>query len=98
MKNKEIDYSEIPRLTAQDFKRGRKLTPQERTKFAKAYRNTFHKEPPRSGRPFKYADAKLVSISIRLHPAVLLWAKREASKKHVGYQSFLNNYLLRLAA
>ena len=98
MKNKRTNYSEIPRLTAQDFKHGRRLTPHERATFAKAYRNTFKEEPPHFGRPFKYMDAKLVPVSIRLHPTILAWAREQAHKKHMGYQSFLNRLLLRLAA
>jgi uncharacterized protein (DUF4415 family) len=97
MKNKKIDYREIPPLREQDFRRGRRITIEERATYAKAYRNTFHKEPPRIGRPFKYANTKLKAISIRLHPTVLRWAKREAHKRHAGYQSFLNDFLLRYA-
>jgi len=98
MNNKKIDYKEIPELTAQDFKRGRRITVEERAQFAEAYRNTFHREPPHLGRPFKYANAKLKPVSIRLHPNVLQWAKKEAQKHHVGYQSFLNEFLLQHAA
>ena len=98
MKNKKIDYSDIPPLTTEDFKRGRRITPEERAKFAQAYRNTFHKEPPRFDQPYKGADAKLKPISIRLHPSVLRWAKKEAHKQRIRYQSFLNRFLLRHAA
>ncbi|MBK8575437.1 MAG: AT hook motif protein [Elusimicrobia bacterium] len=98
MKNKKINYSEIPQLKAQDFKHGRRLTSQESATFRKAYRNTFHEEPPHFGRPFKYMDSKLVPVSIRLHPIILTWAREQAHKKHIGYQSFLNRLLLRLAA
>lgn len=98
MKNKKIDYREIPRLTEHDFRQGKHLTPQERATFGNAYRNTFHKEPPHFGRPYKYMDAKLVPVSIRLHPTILTWAREQAHKKHMGYQSFINQLLLRLAA
>lgn len=94
MNKRKIDCSEIQKLTAQDFKRGRHFTSQKRGKFAEAYRHAFCEEPPHLGRPFKYANAKLVSVSIRIHPVVLNWAKKEAHKKHVGYQSFLNEFLL----
>jgi predicted DNA binding CopG/RHH family protein len=33
-------------------------------------------------------------VYIRLHPAVLQWAKREAKRRHVGYQTFLSEWLL----
>jgi len=98
MKTKKIDYSEIPRLTPQDFKRGRRLMAEERVRLGEAYRNTFRKEPPHFGRPLKYTGAKLQSISIRLHPNVLRWARKEAHKQHKGYQSFLSEFLLRHVA
>jgi predicted DNA binding CopG/RHH family protein len=43
-------------------------------------------------------EAKLVPVSIRLHPTILTWAREQAHKEHIGYQSFLNRLLLKLAA
>lgn len=97
-KNKRIDYSDIPPLRLADYKKGRHFTDEERAKFAEAYINTFHKAPPRVGRPLKYAGGRLKAISIRLHPDVLRWAKKEGHKQHMGYQSFLSEFLLRHAA
>jgi predicted DNA binding CopG/RHH family protein len=98
MKKTEIDYSDIPKNWRQNYKKGRHFTDEERAKFADAYRNTFHKEPPRVGRPFKYENLKLKPISIRLHPHVIRWAKKKAQEKSMGYQSFLNDFLMRHAA
>jgi len=35
-------------------------------------------------------------VSIRLHPKVIKWAKEEAEKQGVGYQTVINEALLRL--
>jgi len=37
-------------------------------------------------------------ISIRLHPRVLAWAKTQAKKKGVGYQTVINDILLKKVA
>jgi hypothetical protein len=95
---KKIDYSDIPPLSAEDFKRARRLTSGERAKFNRAYHNTFHTAPPRIGRPFKYPEARLKPVSIRLHPHILTWARKEAHKQNMGYQGFINEFLLKAAA
>lgn len=38
------------------------------------------------------------AVSIRLHPRIVRWAKTQAKKKHVGYQTVINEVLLKLAA
>lgn len=50
------------------------------------------------GRPPKNIREKFTPISIRLHPKVLKWAKREAKKRGVGYQTVINEVLLSIAA
>jgi len=35
---------------------------------------------------------KLAGVYIRLHPKVIQWAKREAKRRHVGYQTFLSEW------
>jgi len=52
--------------------------------------------PRRRGRPPKGAD-KYTPISIRLHPRVVAWAKREARRRGVGYQTVINEALLKAA-
>ncbi len=53
---------------------------------------------PVRGRPTKDLGEKYQPVSIRLHPKVIVWAKREAKKRGVGYQTVINEVLLKLAA
>jgi rRNA pseudouridine-1189 N-methylase Emg1 (Nep1/Mra1 family) len=43
--------------------------------------------------PANAAEEKFVPTSIRLHPAVLEWAKREAKKRGCGYQTVIKRGL-----
>ncbi len=52
--------------------------------------------PPR-GRPSKSDAEKYQPTSIRLHPKVIAWARREARKRGVGYQTIINEVLLEKA-
>ena len=52
--------------------------------------------PPR-GRPLKSEVEKYQPTSIRLHPKVITWARREARKRGVGYQTVINEVLLEKA-
>ncbi len=85
---KEVEY---------DFTNARRSTPSE----IKAYRRAIEKKLglklPRRGRPPKGA-LKYQPIFIRLHPKVLQWAKALARKRDIGYQTVINEALLRLAA
>jgi uncharacterized protein (DUF4415 family) len=45
-------------------------------------------------RPAKEPGEKFVPISIRLHPKILDWARKEARKKDTGYQTVINETLL----
>lgn len=47
------------------------------------------------GRPPKTPLEKYRPVSIRLHPKVLSWAKREAKVFGIGYQSLINSVLLK---
>lgn len=49
------------------------------------------------GRPPKVGD-KYLPISIRLHPKAAAWARRQAQRRGVGYQTVINDVLLRMAA
>ena len=53
---------------------------------------------PRPGRPAKSMAEKYVPVSLRLHPKVLAWLKREAKKRGIPYQSLINEILLKEAA
>jgi uncharacterized protein (DUF4415 family) len=46
------------------------------------------------GRPAKSEDEKYELISLRLHPKVLAWAREEAQKRGIGYQTIINEILL----
>jgi uncharacterized protein (DUF4415 family) len=48
------------------------------------------------GRPPKGAD-KYTPVSIRLHPKVVAWAKREAKRRRIRYQTVINEVLLKAA-
>jgi hypothetical protein len=67
-------------------------------KFRKAIENTLGVKRPPRGRPPKRSSEKYLAISIRLHPLVLAWAKREARRRHTRYQSVINETLLKFAA
>lgn len=97
-KDKDINYSDIPELTAEYFKRARHFTPEERAMFRQAYINTFGKEPPARGRPAKASHLKYRDIHLKLHPKALSWARAEAKRRGIGYQTLINEVLLRNAA
>jgi predicted DNA binding CopG/RHH family protein len=39
-----------------------------------------------------------LATSIRLHPKAIAWAKREAKKRGIGYQTVINETLLKATA
>ena len=98
MKKRKIDFSDIPELTKEDFKRARRVTPEEHAGFRQAYINTYGKEPPMRGRPAKAPHLKYRDIHLKLHPKVLNWARAEAKRRGIGYQTLINEVLLRNAA
>ena len=55
---------------------------------------TMSDEEVKIGRPRKREKDKYKKVSIRLHPDVFEWAKAEAEKRGVGYQSVINETLL----
>jgi predicted DNA binding CopG/RHH family protein len=76
----------------------RRVTPEEHELFRQMYENTMRLPPALRGRPAKDVEEKYKPISIRLHPSVLEWAKREAKKRGVGYQTIINEVLMKAAA
>ncbi len=82
------------------FERARRATPEETEMYRQMIENPLGvKRPPRPGpgRPPKLEE-KFKPVSIRLHPKVLAWAKKQAKRKGVGYQTIINQALLKLAA
>ena len=76
------------------FDRARKAAPAEVRMFRKAYENTFGEKPPKRGRPPK-GSAKYRDIHIKLHPKALDWARAQAKQRGIGYQTVINEALLR---
>ena len=76
------------------FERARRVTPEENQKFRAAISEQFGIELRKRGRPSKNEEEKYEPISIRLHPKALAWAKAEAQKRGIGYQTVINEVLL----
>jgi len=73
------------------------VTAREVESARKAIEAKLGRKRPGRGRPPKGA-AKYKPVSIRLHPRVIAWAKREAKKRHLGYQTIINEVLLKASA
>jgi predicted DNA binding CopG/RHH family protein len=80
------------------FNKARRITSEEVESFRKGIEEKLHVKRAKRGRPPKASAAKFEPISIRLHPLALAWAKREAKKRGVGYQTVINELLLEKAA
>ena len=80
------------------FEKARRISESEIKGFRKAIEEKLGTKRPNRGRPPKGDGDKFHPISIRLHPLVLEWAKREAKKRGVGYQTIINEVLMEMAA
>jgi uncharacterized protein (DUF4415 family) len=79
------------------FERARRVSKREVAAARKAIAaKTGMPRPPR-GRPAKSEEDKYHSTSIRLHPKIIAWARREGRKRGVGYQTIINEVLLEKA-
>lgn len=76
------------------FSKARRVSEQESESFRKAIEDKLGSKRPKRGRPPKDPATKMKAISIRLHPRVLAWAKKEAKRRGVGYQTIINEVLL----
>jgi uncharacterized protein (DUF4415 family) len=79
------------------FEAARQVTPKEVRDAKKAIEKKLGVVRKDRGRPPK-GQNKYKPVSIRLHPRVVQWAKKEAKKRGVGYQTIINEVLLKLAA
>lgn len=79
------------------FESARRITAQEVAAATEAVREQFSIEPPKRGRPAKDESERYEPVSIRLHPKVIEWAKEEAQRRGVGYQTIINEALIKLA-
>jgi len=77
------------------FEAARRVTAKEVAAARRAVEEKLGQPRPRRGRPAKRREKYLV-VSIRLNPKVVAWAKKEAKRRGVGYQTVINE--ARLAA
>ena len=76
------------------FEKARRISPGEVRAARKAIEAQTGQRRKIRGRPAKADEDKFIPTSIRLHPGVLQWAKREAKKRGCGYQTLINEVLL----
>jgi uncharacterized protein (DUF4415 family) len=79
------------------FAHARRISQSEVISAQKAIEEQFGSPYTQRGRPMKSETEKYQSVSIRLHPQVIAWAKSEAEKQGVGYQTIINEVLLKLS-
>ena len=86
----------MPKTEEFPFELARQITKKEVTAAHSAIEKKLGvKRTPRGRHP--KGDEKFKPISIRLHPKILEWAKKEAQKLGIGYQTVINNMLLKKA-
>jgi uncharacterized protein (DUF4415 family) len=79
------------------FEAARRVTAKEIEAARKAIEKKLGRKRPRRGRPPKGTE-KHQAISIRLSPKVIAWAKKEGRRRGVGYQTVINEVLLKASA
>ena len=79
------------------FKKARRVSQRELAAARKAIEQKTGVPRQTRGRPPKTEAEKYLPTTIRLHPKVLAWARREAKKRRVGYQTIINEVLLKRA-
>jgi uncharacterized protein (DUF4415 family) len=79
------------------FEKARRISDREVQSARKAIEEKTGVKRRSRGRPPK-KDGKYEPVSIRLHPKVVEWAKKEAEKRGVGYQTVINEVLLKMVA
>jgi len=77
------------------FEKARRVTPREVESARRAIERLTGKPRPARGRPAKPEGERYRPISIRLHPDVVAWARRIATARRVGYQTVINETLLK---
>ncbi|AFZ31477.1 hypothetical protein Glo7428_2988 [Gloeocapsa sp. PCC 7428] len=73
--------------------RARRVSDEETAEFRKAIEEQFGVTLRKRGRPAKSKSEKYVQVSLRLDPAVINWAKEQAEREGIGYQTVINNTL-----
>jgi uncharacterized protein (DUF4415 family) len=79
------------------FEKARRVTAAETEMARKAIEAATGVKRPKRGRPPK-GEEKFQPISIRLHPDVLAWARAEGRRRKIGYQTVINEVLLKATA
>lgn len=80
------------------FEKARRITVKEVRETRKAIEKKTGEKRRSRGRPPKLPIEKYHFISIRLHPHIIAWAKEEARRRGVGYQTIINEVLLKKVA
>jgi len=75
--------------------RARRVTPEEVEAARKAIELLTGKPRAPRGRPPKAAAERHRATTIRLHPTVLAKARRAAARRGIGYQTVINETLLK---
>lgn len=76
------------------FEQARRVTAREAESARKAIEEKLGRKRPSRGRPPK-GEEKCVPVAIRLHPRIIAWAKKEAKRRGLGYQTVINEALLK---
>lgn len=87
----------MPKKVEFPFEKARRITPEEVMAAETAIQEQFGINNSSVGRPHKSETEKYQAVSIRLHPQVIAWARAEAKKRGVGYQTIINEALLKLS-
>ena len=88
----------MKRIREFPFERARRAKPEELEMYRKAIEEKLGVKRPLRGRPPKQAGDLYRAISIRLDPRILKWAQAEAKRRRLGYQTVINQALLKLVA
>lgn len=76
------------------FEKARRISSDEVGSARKAIELRTGKKRRVRGRPSKVEEEKFVPTSIRLHPKIVAWAKKEGKRRGIGYQTIINEILL----
>ncbi|OFZ12489.1 MAG: hypothetical protein A2Z20_04840 [Bdellovibrionales bacterium RBG_16_40_8] len=76
------------------FDKARRVTSGEVSSARRAIEKKTGVKRKSRGRPNKSSDDKFIPTSIRLHPKIIEWAKKEAKRRGCGYQTIINEILL----
>ncbi len=87
----------MKKVKAFPFGVARRVTASEVQAARKAIEATLGKKRPVRGRPPK-GPGKYHAVSIRLNPKVIAWAKKEGKRRGIGYQTVINEVLIRASA